>query len=137
MALSQMEQWLAQSHRLADHYTEITSQLSSVIAAADVLIMDKGNGEYVKMFESHESIRRAFAPLNAAQLHRLLELFSPDRVSPNPVPSQMKSAVRELEQKKDLISSFLQAQRLYECDPSEELEMPTARLLSLDPLIGR
>ena len=109
---------MAQSHRLNEHYGSITSQLSAVVAAADVLIMDKGNTEYLRLFESAESVRKYFSPLNPAQLHRLIELFSPDRASPNPIPPAMRSAV----------------QKLYEKDPSEELELPTARLLSLEQM---
>jgi hypothetical protein len=85
-----------QSHRLSEHHGNISAQLATVVAAADVLIMDKGNTEYIRLFDSADTIRKYFAPLNPAQLHRLLELFSPDRVSPNPVPAAMRAAVRHL-----------------------------------------
>lgn len=93
-SLLQLEQWVAQSHRLNEHYSTITAQLAPVIAAADVIIMDKSNPEYLRLFESADNMRRHFAPLNPAQIYRILELFSPDRVSPNPVPAAMRSAVR-------------------------------------------
>ena len=67
----QLDQWLVSSPRLCDHFPEIRDQLQPIITAADLLIMDKANPEYARMFVSHvrfflvvlSAVDRSFFPL--------------------------------------------------------------------------
>ncbi|KAF2069085.1 hypothetical protein CYY_009596 [Polysphondylium violaceum] len=87
LSLSKIEDWLS---TIDDRELLIPTRdnLMAIIEAANLMVIDKS------IFTDSESIISAFSTLNILQIKKLLEIWKPDHLSPDPIPSSVISMAR-------------------------------------------
>lgn len=85
LELSQLEQWISKTLQIP----EIKSQLDIMAQAANVLVMDKN------VILEGDMLKQICPLLTAKQIKRLLELFTPDQLSPTPVPPEVFAKLKK------------------------------------------
>jgi len=87
LSLSKIEDWLS-SIDDRDLLIPTRDNLMAIIEAANLMVIDKS------IFTDSESIISAFSTLNILQIKKLLEIWKPDHLSPDPIPSSVISMAR-------------------------------------------
>ncbi|EGG22870.1 hypothetical protein DFA_05000 [Cavenderia fasciculata] len=87
LSLSKIEDWVASSEE-RDLLNYCRDFLGGIADAANLMVIDKS------IFTDTESIQSAFTTLNVLQIKRLLEIWKPDQLSPDPIPSSVLSMSR-------------------------------------------
>lgn len=103
LELSQLEQWISKTLQIP----EIKNQLDIMAQAINVLVMDKN------VILEGDTLKQICPLLTAKQIKRLLELFTPDQLSPAAVPQEV----------------FLKLKKASEGD-NKPLETPPTRMVN-------
>ncbi|EGC31569.1 hypothetical protein DICPUDRAFT_156561 [Dictyostelium purpureum] len=82
MGVSRLKEWCSQTP-----YKSASQQLDSSHEASNLLVIDKN------VFVDIDAIKSIFQKLNLHQIKQLLESFTPDNLSPDPLPMVLKKAL--------------------------------------------
>eukprot|EP01132_Coremiostelium_polycephalum_P003342 gene3342-4190_t len=82
MGVSRLKEWCSQTN-----YKSASQQLDSSHEASNLLVIDKS------VFVDIEAIKSIFQRLNLHQIKQLLESYTPDDLSPDPLPISLKKAI--------------------------------------------
>ncbi|KAN0035296.1 hypothetical protein ACTA71_004561 [Dictyostelium dimigraforme] len=92
LSLSKMDDWVSSSEE-RELLLPARDHFMSIIETANLMVIDKS------IFTDSESVISAFETLNILQIKKLLEIWKPDNLSPDPIP---KKIIASLNQQLDL-----------------------------------
>ncbi|KAK5577558.1 hypothetical protein RB653_002501 [Dictyostelium firmibasis] len=92
LSLSKMDDWVSSSEE-RELLLPARDHFMSIIEAANLMVIDKS------IFTDSDSVISAFETLNILQIKKLLEIWKPDNLSPDPIP---KKIIASLNQQLDL-----------------------------------
>ncbi|KAN0003700.1 hypothetical protein ACTFIZ_009866 [Dictyostelium cf. discoideum] len=92
LSLSKMDDWLSSSEE-RELLLPARDHFMSIIETANLMVIDKS------IFTDSDSVISAFETLNILQIKKLLEIWKPDNLSPDPIP---KKIIASLNQQLDL-----------------------------------
>ncbi|KYR01299.1 hypothetical protein DLAC_02020 [Tieghemostelium lacteum] len=87
LSISMIEDWISQLEE-RDLLLPSKEYLSVITEASNLMVIDKS------IFTDSEAILSAFSTLNILQIKKLLEIWKPDQLSPDPIPSSVLSMAR-------------------------------------------
>eukprot|EP01132_Coremiostelium_polycephalum_P008014 gene8014-9859_t len=82
LSLSLIEDWISTNEE-RETLVKTKDHLGAIIEASNLMVIDKS------IFTDSESIVSAFTTLNILHIKKLLEIWKPDHLSPDPIPSSV------------------------------------------------
>jgi len=90
LGVSKLDDWVSASDDKQHTLAPAGEQLDGVREIASALFVDK------TLFMDPNSLQSIFKSLNLRQLKRLLEIWTPDQISPEPIPASVREMARVL-----------------------------------------